>query len=90
MHSIEVQILQLRALLDRVFAEYPQRYPDATPYTVFLPFKPFVHRWDRILELRKRRNSEAIKQLEILCRKLEDSIKSHLSTLEGVRKNRTI
>ncbi|KAI1300822.1 P-loop containing nucleoside triphosphate hydrolase protein [Xylaria venustula] len=89
-HSIEAQSPQLRILLNAVFDEYPQWYPDATPYAVSPPFKPFVHRWDRILELRKQQDSEAIKQLELLCNELEQPIATHLSALEGVKKTQTI
>ncbi|KAI0098082.1 P-loop containing nucleoside triphosphate hydrolase protein [Nemania sp. FL0031] len=89
-HSIEAQSPQLRILLESVFTEYPQWYPDATPYAVPPPFKPFVHRWDHILALRKQQDSTAIKQLELLCNELEQPIRSHLSALEKVKKTRTI
>ncbi|KAF2965665.1 hypothetical protein GQX73_g7922 [Xylaria multiplex] len=89
-HSIEAQSPELRVLLGAVFAEYPQWYPDATPYAVSPPFKPFVHRWDRILELRKQQGSKAIKQLELLCSELEQPIESHLSALERVKKTQTV
>ncbi|KAI0966031.1 P-loop containing nucleoside triphosphate hydrolase protein [Xylaria arbuscula] len=89
-HSIEAQSPQLRVLLDAVFAEYPQWYPDSTPYAVSPPFKPFVHRWDRILELRKQQDLKTIKQLELLCSELEQPIATHLSALERVKKTQTV
>ena len=47
--SIEARSPHLRKTLDRIFCDYPSWYPDAKPYTVSPPFKPYLYRWDRIL-----------------------------------------
>jgi hypothetical protein len=89
-HSIEAQSPRLKVLLDVVFADYPHWYPDATPYAVAPPFKPFVHRWDSILELGKQQDSKAADELQLLRSELEQPIASHLSALERVKKTGTV
>jgi hypothetical protein len=50
-HSIEVESPRLQQIFSSIFQDYPNWNPDATPYTFFPPFKPIVHRWDRIFIL---------------------------------------
>ncbi|XP_044724451.1 ATPase family associated with various cellular activities (AAA) domain-containing protein [Hirsutella rhossiliensis] len=86
-HSVEAQSPRLRSLLDAVFSDYPSWYPDATPYAIAPPFKPYVHRWDRIMELCDQADSD---ELQLLRRELEQPIGSYLSALDSARKTGTV
>ncbi|KAI1172763.1 P-loop containing nucleoside triphosphate hydrolase protein [Nemania sp. FL0916] len=83
-HSIEAQSLDLRQLLDTIFSGYSSWYSDSSPYTVYPPFKPYIHRWDKLLEFTKQIDSNHAKDLLILQRELEPLLKPHFSTLEAI------
>ncbi|KAI0411715.1 P-loop containing nucleoside triphosphate hydrolase protein [Xylaria grammica] len=88
-HSIEAQSPRLRKLLDEIFCDYPDWYLDATPYAVAPPFKPFVHRWDKVLESYKQHGLPT-NEVELLRKELEPRLKSHLSALERVKSTKTV
>ncbi|KAH7176177.1 P-loop containing nucleoside triphosphate hydrolase protein [Dactylonectria macrodidyma] len=89
-HSIEAQSPRLQKLLDVVFQDYPSWYPDATPYAVGPPFKPYVHRWNKILELGEGLDEKIADEVQLLRGALEPLISSHLADLSRARAKGTI
>jgi len=89
-HSIEAQSEKLRILLSAIFSDYPGWYPDSAPFAVRPPFKPYVHRWDTIVQLSERQHSGVAKELQLLRQELEQPIASHLAALEKVKNTETI
>ncbi|KAI5868704.1 hypothetical protein GGS23DRAFT_546831 [Durotheca rogersii] len=89
-HSIEAQSIRLRNLLDQVFLDYPNWYPDGSPYAVSPPFQPYVHRWEQILETLKQQDTTTKMEFQLLRRELEPRLKQHLDALKRIREVRTI
>ncbi|KAM5349424.1 hypothetical protein ACJ41O_005929 [Fusarium nematophilum] len=89
-HSIEAQSPRLQKLLDAVFQDYPSWYPDATPYAVGPPFKPYVHRWSSIQELGEGLDEKTADEVQLLRGALEPLISSHLADLSRARSKGTI
>ncbi|KAI0538963.1 P-loop containing nucleoside triphosphate hydrolase protein [Xylaria digitata] len=85
---IEVHSPQLKAILDEVFNEYPSWYLNGSPYAVATPFKPYVHRWDRIQNAISQNGN--MKELRLLRRELRPRIEGQLYTLDQVRRKRVI
>ncbi|KAL1853194.1 hypothetical protein VTK73DRAFT_9060 [Phialemonium thermophilum] len=70
--SVEAQSPRLRRVLDVVLRDYTQWYTDAAPYTATPPFKPFVHRWDTMLNaMRREKDPKTASELQLLCRVLK-------------------
>jgi hypothetical protein len=85
-HSIEIQSPRLKAVLDKIFHDYPDWNPDGSPYTFSSPFKPFVHRWDKILESFKQEQDKSTKvEIQLLRRELEPLLSSHFFALEQAK-----
>jgi hypothetical protein len=90
-HSVVVQSPRLRGLLDGVFADYPDWSTDAEPYTFASPFKPLVHRWDRILQKRDelddaREDDRALKaEIALLDKEVGSLISGHVSALKHTK-----
>ncbi|KAJ8126187.1 hypothetical protein O1611_g7452 [Lasiodiplodia mahajangana] len=84
-HSIEVQSPKLKQALDRIFADYTSWYSDTSPYVAYPPFKPYVHRWDRILESTEPIEGKPDDALCILRRELEPLLKLQLSAMKKVK-----
>lgn len=85
-HSIEVQCPRLKEFLESVFKDYPDWYPDGTPYTFFPPFKPFVHRWDKFLEAsRQRLNVSEETEIAFLYGEMKRLLEPRLSDLEQIK-----
>lgn len=84
-HSIEAQSPRLRETLDRIFCDYPSWYPDATPYAVPPPFKPYLHRWDAILASLEHEDTTTKMELQLLRRELQKPLEPHLEALKKVK-----
>ena len=89
-HSIEAQSPRLRKFLDEVFSGYVSWYPDAMPYAVAPPFKPYVHRWEKLLELAQQLDPKTADELKLLRGELEQPISSYLSILGRIRTTGTV
>ena len=95
-HSIAVQSPRFRELLDDVFTNYPDWCPDADPYTFFSPFKPLVHRWDRILKKRDELDESVEEdkklkaEIELLQKEVEPLISDHFSALKHAKQTGVI
>lgn len=84
--SIEIQSMRLRAILDKIFYDYPDWNPDGSPYTFSPPFKPFVHRWDKILESFKQEKDKSTKEeIQLLRQALEPLLSSHFFALKQAK-----
>jgi hypothetical protein len=84
--SIEIQSTRLRAILDKIFFDYPDWNSDGSPYTFSPPFKPFIHRWDKILEsFKQEKDKSTKKEIELLHQALEPLLSSHLFALKQAK-----
>lgn len=86
-HSIEAKSPELRYSLDMVFKNYPEWYPNATPYVIFPPFKAFVHLWHEfgVLCDVSGPTPDYVNHLLLLKAELEHQVKFHLLALDGVK-----
>ena len=83
--SIEARSPLLRKTLDQIFCDYPSWYPDAKPYTISPPFKPYLHRWDRILASLRDQATTTKTEMQLLRRELQKPLESHLEALKKVK-----
>ena len=83
--SIEARSPLLRKTLDRIFCDYPSWYPDAKPYTISPPFKPYLHQWDRMLASLPHQATTTKTELQLLRRELQRPLEPHLEALKKVK-----
>ncbi|KAH0557005.1 hypothetical protein GP486_005209 [Trichoglossum hirsutum] len=89
--SLEVQNPQLRSVLDDVFKDYQNWYPDCEPYAFSPPFKPLIHRWEKILESRDQQRDEAAKGYTTLfITELKPQLEPYFSVLERIKRTGVI
>ncbi|RSL72170.1 hypothetical protein CEP53_001209 [Fusarium sp. AF-6] len=84
-YSIEARSPRLRKVLDQIFSDYPEWYPDDSPYAVHPPFTPYVHRWDDMATALESQDPTTKGELELLGRELEPLLKQHLDALNKAR-----
>ena len=86
-HSIEVKSPRLQKIMLEVLAGYPNWNPDATPFTFFPPFKPIVHRWDKILEAVKKHEQDpsVASELRLLRSEFAPLLAGRLSALKHAK-----
>jgi hypothetical protein len=88
--SIEAQSPRLRKALDQIFYDYPSWYPDAQPYAVMPPFKPYLHRWNEISASLLHQDTTTRTELQLLCQELQQPLEPHLEALKKVKESGTV
>ncbi|RSM08156.1 hypothetical protein CEP52_004897 [Fusarium oligoseptatum] len=81
-YSIEARSPRLRKVLDQIFSDYPEWYPDDSPYAVHPPFTPYVHRWEDMTTTLESEDPTTKGELELLRRELEPLLQQHLDALK--------
>ncbi|XXH01333.1 RasGAP protein [Hypoxylon texense] len=85
-HSVEVQSPLLRKALDTLFRGYPHWAPDDSPYTLFPPFKPLLHRWQQWTSMYNAETDKRTKmEMRIFRKELEPLMSSDLSALQEAK-----
>ncbi|RTE76413.1 hypothetical protein BHE90_009099 [Fusarium euwallaceae] len=84
-YSIEARSPRLRKVLDQIFSDYHEWYPDDSPYAVHPPFTPYVHRWEDMTTALESEDPTTKGELELLRRELGPLLQQHLDALKKAR-----
>ena len=80
-HSIRINSTRLKLRLERVFEDYPGIDPDEMTFKH--PFAPFLHRWDRLLELQEtEKDPETADHIKLLRQLLEHELKEPFKAMK--------
>ncbi|KAJ4300797.1 hypothetical protein N0V90_002885 [Kalmusia sp. IMI 367209] len=86
-HSIEIKSRTLQCFLDKIFHDYPNWYPDDSPYTFFPPFNPLLHRWEAIQDAIQAEVDKTLRdELDMFRTEMEPLLANHISSLKEVER----
>ncbi|KAI1392918.1 P-loop containing nucleoside triphosphate hydrolase protein [Hypoxylon trugodes] len=83
-HSIAVNSEKLKAILAQIFQGYPDWAPADKPFTFLPPYKPLIHRWEKIRGFNAA-DEGAKKELHLFCEEVKPLIEVELHVLEKTR-----
>ncbi|KAI0814362.1 P-loop containing nucleoside triphosphate hydrolase protein [Xylaria sp. FL0064] len=91
MFSLEIQSPLLKSFLHDVFHDYPGVLTKLSRLIFYPPFKPFIHRWQRLMEASEKISDEDTKNhVDLLRKVLYEATRDLVPLFEDFRKNLTI
>lgn len=87
-HSLIINSARIQSALGAVFDGYPVNYAEESQLILRPSFTPFVHRWDKFLEVeRMEQDAETKNHLHLLRLLLEEELKPSFRILESINKS---